>query len=358
MSTVLETKPEIQEQPEKIRMSESSNIMEQMFGKKKEVKIDEDEKQNVLITGVGGFIGSHLANMLKMHNNVIGIIRDVIPSDWLNNALSGCTIVQGDIKDRDFVRRIVEHYDVNDVYHIAAFANVKQAHKNPVEAFNSNVMGTLSVLEACRLNGNFFEDRTGNVIILNTDKVYGERLEAVETDCYQPSEPYATSKCCQGFISKTYKDTYDMRIKLAQSCNAFGYDAFNSRLIPNVIKSCIRGKSPLIYTNDNSIREYVYVEDLINALYMLTSDNQDKFSYNISTGWIYNQKDIAMKIIEYYNDINFESITPKFGKGNVPKQIQNQSMKSINWSWTPTWSFEDALEETVDLFMIYKYDWW
>lgn len=342
-----------------VENKKSDNIMESMFGKGKEVKIDDkEEKANVLITGIAGFIGSHLADMLKTRNtNIVGIVRDVIPSDWINNALSGCTIVQGDIKDKDFIRRIIEHYEINNVYHIAAHAQVKQAHKNPYEVFNTNVMGTASVLEACRQSKNFDANSTGNIVILNTDKVYGEKLDAIETDCYQSSEPYATSKCCQGFIAQTYRNTFDINIKIAHSCNVFGYDAFNNRLIPNIIKSCIRGKSPVIYINDNSIREYIYIEDLVNALYLLTSDNNDKMMYNIRTGWIYNQKDIALKIIEYYNDINFENISPKYAEGVVPKQIQNESMKSVNWGWLPEWTFNDALAETIDSFMIYKYDW-
>lgn len=340
---------------------DTSNVMDKFFGveQKKIKKSDLSEKDNVLITGIGGFVGSHLANVMKTRGkNVIGILRDFIPSDWLSNALSGCTIINGDIRNRELVRRIIEHYDINQIYHVAAAANVKQAHNNPADVFDSNVMGTVSILEAARLSKrfNFDNPKMGNIIVLQTDKVYGEKMNATENDYYQSSEPYATSKCCQGFIAQTYRSTYDMNVKIAHSCNIFGFDPFNNRLIPNIIKKLIKSESPIIYTNDDSIREYIFVNDVVDALYMLMSDTYDKSSYNVKTGLIFNQKDIVEKIVEYWNSINFEDIKPIYERGNIPRQIQNESMSSINWNWSPSWSFEDAIKETVDLFMIYKYD--
>ena len=340
---------------------DTSNIMDSFFHSepKKIKKSDISQKDNVLITGIGGFVGSHLANVMKTRGkNVVGILRDFIPSDWLSNALSGCTIINGDIRNKDLVRRIVEQYDINQIYHVAALANVKHAHKDPFNTFDSNIMGIVSVLEAARLSGkfNFDNPKMGNIIILQTDKVYGEKMNATEDDCYQSSEPYATSKCCQGFVAQSYINTYKMNIKVAHSCNIIGYDPFNDRLVPNTIKKLIKGEQPIIYTNDNSIREYIYVTDLVDALFLLMSDVYDKMAFNIRTGWIFNQKSIVEKIVEYWNDINFENVVPQYEKGNIPRQIRSESMQSINWNWTPSCTFEDAVRDTVDLFMIYKMD--
>ncbi|GAH26504.1 unnamed protein product, partial [marine sediment metagenome] len=123
-----------------------------------------------------------------------------------------------------------------------------------------DVMGTTAVLEACR------QLEVERVLIMNTDKVYGEKLGATVEDPYQPGEPYATSKSCQGFIAWSYMDTYDMDVVIPHSCNAFGYDPYSSRIFPNTIKACMRGEQPLIFENDSSIREYVYIDDLVGAL--------------------------------------------------------------------------------------------
>lgn len=339
----------------------TENIMDKFFNSdvKKIKKSDIPKKDNILITGVGGFVGANIAQVLKSRGkNVIGILRDNVPSDWLSNALTGVTIIQGDIRNKDLIRRTVEQYNINQIYHIAAVASVKTAHKDPFNVFDTNVMGTISVLEAARNSGRFsFNDPDfGNIIILETDKCYGEKLNAIETDPYVSSEPYATSKSCQGLVAQSYRSTYDMSIKIAHSANIFGYDFRNRRLISNTIKTLIKGERPLIYTNDKSMREYVFVNDACDALYLLMSDTYDKQTYNIRTGWYFNQKDIVELIVQYWNEINFEDVKPMYEEGKIPRQIQEESMQSINWDWQPSWSWEDALRETLDLFMIYKSD--
>lgn len=303
---------------------------------------------NILITGIGGFVGSNLANTLKNRgDNVVGIIRDVLPSEWLDDALDGTTLIRGDIRNFDILKRVIGHYDIDQIYHIAASAQVKQAYKYPIEVYESNVMGVVNVLEACRQVGH--DDK--KVVLLNTDKTYGEKLKAIETDAYQPSEPYATSKCCQGFIAKSYAYTYDMNVKIVHSINIFGYDPFNSRLISNVVKACIRGEKPVIYTNDKSIREYVYIDDTINGLIDVMNNREDHDVYHIHTGWVANQKDIVLQIARYFNtDCEHKD-------EHIPHQIQEDTLDSIHWDWKPKYTFDNALKETIDKFIQYKDDW-
>ena len=304
--------------------------------------------ENILITGASGFVGSHLVNHLKDKNQVICLIRDILPSLWLDEALDDVTLIHGDLRDAKLLKRVIGHYDITQVYHLAASAQVKHAHKNPVEVFESNVMGTVNILEACRLLGS--ADK--KIVVLNTDKVYGEKLNAIETSRYEPSEPYATSKCCQGFAAQTFKKTYNMDIKMVHSVNIFGYDPFNSRLIPNVVKDCITGKKPVIFTNDNSIREYVYVDDAINALItVMNSTTLNHNIYHIHTGWAYNQKDVILAVAKIFG------VECEYKEGNVPFQIQEETLSSINWNWKPVWAFEDALRATIRLFNEYREDW-
>jgi len=304
--------------------------------------------ENILITGAGGFIGSHLVNHLKDKNRVVCLVRDILPSLWLDEALDGVTLVHGDLRDLKLLTRVIGHYDVTQVYHLAASAQVKQAHKNPVEVFESNVMGTVNILEACRILGS--SDK--KIVILNTDKVYGEKLNATEISRYESSEPYATSKCCQGFAAQTFQKTYDMNVKMVHSVNVFGYDPFNSRLIPNVVKDCIMGKKPVIFTNDNSIREYVYIDDAINALVTVMNSTALKNNiFHIHTGWAYNQKDVILAIAKIFG------VECEYREGNMPFQIQEETLSSINWDWGPVWDFEDALRGTIGLFNEYREDW-
>ena len=118
-----------------------------------------------------------------------------------------------------------------------------------------------------------------------------------------------------------------MNIVISHCCNVFGYDPYSNRIVPNVVKKCLKGQSPWIYTNDDSIREYVYVEDKVAAIESLMNDYDKKGSFNILTGWVYNQKDIVLKILEH-----FEGIEPKYVEADVPSQIEQQSLKSVSYT--------------------------
>ncbi len=310
---------------------------------------------NILITGISGFVGSHLVQWLKNesgngNNNIIGIVRDSISSMWLDKALDNIILVKGDIRDYDLVSRVINHYDIDQIYHIASFANVKQAWKDPRLVYSSNVMGTINVLEAARqINKDGIK-----ILVMQTDKVYGEKIGAIETDPYIESEPYATSKICQGFIAKSYIKTYGMNIVMPSSCNIFGYDPFNSRLIGNVIKDCIRGNKPVIWTNDKSVREYVYIDDVVDALVKIMNMKKEHSysTYNIYTGWIFNQKEIVEKIASKFN------IEPEYNENaHIQYQIQEETMKSIHWNWKPFYTFDKAIDETIEKFELYEDDW-
>lgn len=295
----------------------------------------------IFITGVTGFVGSHLANALKKEDHVVGLVHDCKTNAWLEEALDGIVKVVADIRDFHSLMRIINQYDVSQCYHIAARASVKQAYKDPLNTYDINVMGTVALLEACR------QLNVKKVLLLETDKVYGEKLNATVTDPYHPSEPYATSKMCQGFIARSYIETYGMNIVIPHSCNAFGYDPFSSRIFPNTIKSCFRGQSPIIFTNDKSVREYVYVEDLVDALLTLMKGDYNG-PYNIATGWVCNQKEIVMKILRH-----FPSLEPAYVTGNLPPQIQEETMKITRWEWKPKITFDESIKLTIDAFRRY-----
>lgn len=301
--------------------------------------------KTVLVTGANGFIGSHLVNRLKKDNRVVSLVHSSLLGDWENESLEGTNIVDADVRNLDEVRRIVSRYEVDDIYHTAAISIVKTAFQDPVGVLSVNAMGTVSVLEAARQVG------VRKILVLNTDKVYGEGLGSTEDTPYEPTEPYGASKCCQGFIVESYIRTYGMNIVMSHSCNVFGYDPFSNRIFPNVIKKCLRNESPLIFTNDDSVREYVYVEDLLDAFQILMDNDEHKGPRNISTGWIYNQKDVVLKVLEHF------SLEPKYVEGEIPPQIEKQSLASVKWDWEPSHTFQESIALTIERFKSFRTDW-
>ena len=301
----------------------------------------------ILITGASGLIGSHLVNDLKSDHEVVSIIHNPPRGRWLREALEGTTQVQADVRDFKAIKRIMARFGITHVVHLGAIAKVKSAYRDPLSVYDVNIMGAVAVLEAAR------QLEVERTLMMQTDKVYGEKLMATVNDPYQPSEPYATSKICQGFIAWSYIDTYELDVLIPHSCNVYGFDPFSNRIFPNTIKACLRGEQPLIFTNDSSIREYIFVDDLVDALKELLLDSKVKPGpYNIATGAVKNQADIVKEVLKH-----FPSLRPKYKQVKLPRQIQEQTMKQTRWNWKPKWSFDDAVERTVALFEKYREDW-
>lgn len=300
-----------------------------------------------LITGANGFTGSHLVNRLKRNNDVVSLVHNMVPGVWQEEVLEDTIVVTVDIRDEAALRRIMARYDIEKVYHTAALAKVRQAFKDPSNVFDVNVMGTQAVLEACR------QTDVARVLVMNTDKVYGNGLLLNEhSEFVKFSEPYGASKICAALVVGSYIHSYGMSIVMPHSCNIYGYDPFSNRIVPNVTKACINGRNPAIFTNDLSVREYVFIDDLVDALVYLMEDTKKSWSYNIATGHVMNQKDVVLEILK-----SFPSLIPVYREGDIPNQIEVESLSSNKWEWRPEYSFEDGIANTVEMFSRYQNDW-
>jgi len=302
----------------------------------------------VLVTGASGFIGSHLVNRLKDDEHVVALVRDRLPSRWIKEALDGCIIVEGDIRDERLIRRCLVRYDVDRVYHLASVSIVKQAIKYPTETFDANVMGTVKILEACKDVG------VERVIVLSTDKVFGEGLNKTENSPYDPVDIYGCSKACQDMIARMWNRVYDVpKVIVARSCNVYGYDPYNPRIIPNTIKKCLLGERPVIYRGWSGKRQYIYVEDLVSALINLMNMDNPPNPVNIAVDPPLSQEEVVKTILKF-----FPKIEPVYVEKPEYKEIRDQSMVPTNFGWKPKFSFESGIKETIERFKRYRGDWY
>jgi len=302
----------------------------------------------VFVTGGSGFIGSHLVNELKRENDVVALVRD-IPSPlltwakWIGEALNGCTLVLGDILNTRLLRRVLAEYHVDRVYHLGAQALVSTALKDPFGTFQTNVLGTVNILETCR------QVEVDKVLVMSTDKIYGNRMNAVETDPLVSTGIYETSKSCQDLVSQTFRDTYDMPIVIPRACNCYGFD-LTPRIVSNTIRSCLSGEPPIIYKHETSRRQYIYVLDLCSALNRLMEDDRALGIFNIATPDILTQDQVVTSILEF-----FPGLEPKYVEREPLMEIREQSMNYSNFGWTPKYTFKEGIKETIERFR--KWGW-
>lgn len=320
----------------------------------------------VLITGATGLLGSHICRRLKDTDFVVAMVRDALPSRWLGEALQNCVGVRGDVRDFPFVRRVISEYQVDTVIHLAALASVKIANIDPMTAYEVNVMGTVNILEACR------QLNIKRILMLETDKVYGQVMEATATSPILYAGPYETSKSCSFLIGESYRDFYNMNILLPVTTNMYGFDEFNDRIVPNVIRQCLRNERPYIYKEKNIVRQYIYVEDVVDALLYILNRYASEVRiihhntpplesleypanlykrnnvFNIA-GETKTQEQVVLEILEHFPDL-----TPHYIEGERTKEVAYETIKMTDFGYVPKTSFADGIKRTIELFKKYE----
>lgn len=303
-------------------------------------------KGKVFITGVDGFVGAHLARkLLDEGHEVVGLIHDYKPVTTLTllGLANRVTLIRGDICDGQLIRRILTEYYIQDVYHLAAQAIVAVALKEPVTTYKVNCLGTVTVLDACK------DVEVRGVLVASTDKVYGEGLDKVETDKLEAKGIYETSKICLDYIARNFYHVYPIPVVISRACNIYGEYDLNKRIIPNTVLALKNNQAPLIFKNDKSQREYIYVEDVCSAYIMLMENiNKSKGeAFNVGTGDVVEQEELVKKIIQ----ISGENIEPLYV--DKPKGLLEIYRQSINcekirkqFNWRPRFTLSEGIKRT------------
>jgi CDP-glucose 4,6-dehydratase len=222
--------------------------------------------RSVFVTGAGGFVGSWLAHALVERGATVTVIlRDEVGQS--NFKLLGLrkrvNIVRGSITDYAVVERALNEYEVDTCFHLAAQAIVGAANRSPVPTFVSNIQGTWTVLEACRVS-----KLIKAVVVASSDKAYGTQptLPYTEDMPLLGINPYDASKVCTEVIAKSYCETFSVPLAIARCANIYGPGDLNySRLIPGTIRSALLGNRPIIRSDGSPIRDYLYIDDAIRA---------------------------------------------------------------------------------------------
>lgn len=249
--------------------------------------------RHVLITGGDGFVAANLAStLLRRGANVVVTVRHLRPNRTLS--LLGYTDTMPDTEMLDLsdllgVHKLCNRHRVDTIFHLAASAIVSDASKSPISTFQNNIISTLNLLEAARVNC------IPRVVIASSDKSYGdhanlrdpEPLPYREGYSLRGLDVYSTSKVCADMMSQTYAFQFRLPVIIARSCNVYGPGDLNfTRLIPRTILRLLSKKTPVINAgNAGVLREYIHVSDVVNAYCVLATNVENHYNTQMpSTG--------------------------------------------------------------------------
>ncbi len=256
------------------------------------------KKKNVIITGGLGFIGSNLVEFfLKKKFKVLVIDRMTIGSNIKNlDKNKNLIIKKFDICNYSLMSECIKKFNPKAIYNLAAETHVDRSIKNPKSFVKSNILGVVNILEVLRkkkLEHNF------RFIQISTDEVFGDirrGKKSLEDDAYNPSSPYSSSKAASDLILKSYIRTYNLPIIITNCVNNFGPKQNPEKLIPKTIINILENKNIPVYGTGKNEREWIYVKDHCKILYEILYYGKTGQTYNIGSGFVYNNLFIVKKI--------------------------------------------------------------
>lgn len=242
--------------------------------------------KRVLITGATGFIGSALADVLRSFGcEVAAIVRSTDFSRPFfrteGGALLRTRLFTGDIRDYQTCLRAFVQFEPEVVFHLAAVTQVVEARGMPLETFETNVMGTVNMLEAMR-QFQLSVGKTPVMVVASSDKVYGrqEVLPVRETATFEPWHPYDASKGGGDLAALAYAREYGLPIAVTRMANIYGPGDTNwRRIIPGTVKAVLSREPVIIRSDGTQVREYIYIRDAVDA-YL-------KLAHNLQNGYIF-----------------------------------------------------------------------
>lgn len=304
-----------------------------------------NNSKKVLVTGGAGFIGSHLVNELVQKNYEVFVIDD-LSSGKKKNINNKAKFYKIDIRNKKILE-IFKKEKPQIVFHLAAKPIVQEAYKNPYEAIEVNVMGTVNILEACREQGNLEK-----IIVVSSDKAYGKSKELPykETSPLKGDHPYDVSKSSADLIAQAYFSTYNLPIIITRFSNVFGPGDYNfSRIIPGVLDAILNNKEFLIRSDGKMIREYTYVKDIVYGCISLMETKDDILgeAFNFGSKNIFSVTEVVFKIGQVLQKkVNCKILN--ITKNEIPKQYLDWSKVKNKLAWEPKISFESGIKETFN----------
>jgi len=326
--------------------------------------------RQMLVTGGAGFIGSNFIRYVLSNSPEIKIINlDALTyagnmenlSD-LPNA-SNHVFIKGDIRSTDLVDEIFETHDIDTLVHFAAESHVDRSILGPTAFIETNVLGTLVLLEAAKKqwNSNFEGKRFHHI---STDEVFGSLgpndPPFSEETAYDPRSPYSASKASSDHLVRAYWHTYGMPVLITNCTNNYGPNQYPEKLVPVIITNCLEGKPIPVYGDGNQIRDWLYVEDHCDAIFKVLQNGRLGETYCIGG----NNQPTNLDIIHHICNILDEKVpqSPHTPHKNLVEFVKDRPGHDRRYDiditkifseldWQPQLELSAGLEKTVSWYL-------
>ncbi|MGP1568136.1 MAG: NAD-dependent 4,6-dehydratase LegB [Peptoanaerobacter stomatis] len=311
--------------------------------------------KNVLVTGADGFIGSHLTEELVKQGYKVRAFAyynsfnswgwlDSLPKDILNEI----DVFTGDIRDPNGVRESMKGID--EVFHLAALIAIPFSYHSPDAYVDTNIKGTLNVLQAGRALD------TSRILVTSTSEVYGTAMYVPidEKHPYQGQSPYSATKIGADRLAESFYRSFDMPITIVRPFNTYGPRQSARAIIPTIITQLLSGKEQLEIGSLTPTRDFNYVKDTVNGFISISkAENTIGEEINIATQNEISIGTLANELIRQINPnvkivCDEQRLRPQ--KSEVNRLLgSNEKIKNLT-DWTPKYTFEQGLSETIEFF--------
>lgn len=325
-------------------------------------------KRNILITGGAGFIGSHVVRLFVNKypdHRIINLDKLTYAGNLANlrdvEGAPNYEFVRGDVCDCERVGELMRTYGIDGIIHLAAESHVDRSIEEPFAFARTNVMGTLSLLQATKLHWESLPERYEGKLFyhISTDEVYGalEMGEGLFTEQtpYAPHSPYSASKASSDHFVRAFHDTYGLPTIITNCSNNYGPYQFPEKLIPLFINNIRTGKPLPVYGRGENVRDWLYVEDHARAIDLVFHKGRVGDTYNIGGFNEWRNIDLIRVIIrtvdrilgnpEGYSDHLITYVTDRLGH-DLRYAIDSTKIKE-ELGWEPSLQFEEGIEKTI-----------
>ena len=325
-------------------------------------------RNTILITGGAGFIGSHVVRLFVTKYPDYRIINlDALTyAGNLENLrdienMPNYSFEKGDINDADYITELFDRHQPGGVIHLAAESHVDRSIMDPLAFINTNIVGTVNLLNACRKT--WETDLEGKLFYhISTDEVYGSLGDEglfTESTSYDPRSPYSASKASSDHLVRAYHHTYKLPVVLSNCSNNYGPNQFPEKLIPLSINNMKNSRPIPIYGKGENVRDWLYVEDHALAIDLIYHKGKQGETYNIGGSNEWKNLDLIHLLCEIMDEklgrpAGTSARLIEFVKDRAGHDLRyaidaSKIQSALGWKHAVT--FREGMEKTVDWYL-------